>query len=386
MRNGRGRKAPCIGMVASGGGWMKKAPLHPAVEALCEGMRKIGRVDLHVLLAENHARESREKRNESSWTRVAPGPGPRIWGGNFLARSAGLKRELNIIRPHLVHGQGTEKEAAWAAVFSGFPSVITLHGLMGEVARLPCNRFVIQYRIAAFLEKVAVQKADGVIAVSPHAEKMLARMHPRVCRIPNAVRGEFYAISPPTPRPVSRVLFSGHLTPAKRPEWFLEAVHSLWEVGLKFEATLMGMGDPHHPYFQKIETQARRTVRGRRIRWLVNQPGVGAEIRRADILFHPSMLENMSIALAEAMAAGRCVVAADIPGNVSLLGREGGLLFSSGQQGAAVQALRAALSQPARRAEAGARARKMAQMFRPEIIAGQTVDFYGKILGKKIPR
>jgi glycosyltransferase involved in cell wall biosynthesis len=379
--SGSGKTPLCVGMLVAGaGGWVRQQPMHPAVEALEEGMAQLPQVDVHILSETEKSAGVRQAETKTSFPCLRPP------GYNFMIRSASLKRKARDLNPALVHGQGTEKEAAWTAVFSGFPSVITVHGMMGEVSRLACNRHILQYRIAAFLETVAIRKANGVIAVSPHAEKVLGRLNPRVCRIPNAVREEFFQVPPPPHDRIPRVLFSGNLTPAKRPDWFLQAVHILWGEGRKFDATMMVMGDPRHPYYQKIEEHARHTVRGRRIRWLVNQAGVCAEMRKSDILFHPSQLENMSIAIAEGMAAGRCVMAADIEGNLPLLGGERGILFSSKDLGAAIQALGTALSQRARRVETGIRARKMAQSFLPEIVARQTIDFYGKILGKKIRR
>ena len=47
-----------------------------------------------------------------------------------------VRNKLKEIRPDIVHGQGTERDCAISAVFSGFPNVITIHGNMAELARL----------------------------------------------------------------------------------------------------------------------------------------------------------------------------------------------------------------------------------------------------------
>ena len=47
-----------------------------------------------------------------------------------------VRRKLKELRPDIVHGQGTERDCAISAVFSGFPNVLTVHGNMNAIARL----------------------------------------------------------------------------------------------------------------------------------------------------------------------------------------------------------------------------------------------------------
>jgi hypothetical protein len=47
-----------------------------------------------------------------------------------------MSEKLKDIQPDIVHGQGTERDCAIRAVFSGYPNVIPIHGNMAELARL----------------------------------------------------------------------------------------------------------------------------------------------------------------------------------------------------------------------------------------------------------
>jgi hypothetical protein len=49
------------------------------------------------------------------------------------------RRRLRTLQPDLVHGQGTERDCALSAIFSGFPNVVTIHGNMAELARTHRN-------------------------------------------------------------------------------------------------------------------------------------------------------------------------------------------------------------------------------------------------------
>ena len=48
--------------------------------------------------------------------------------------SARCGKSCSEIRPDIVHGQGTERDSALGAIFSGFPNVLTIHGNMRAVA------------------------------------------------------------------------------------------------------------------------------------------------------------------------------------------------------------------------------------------------------------
>jgi hypothetical protein len=54
------------------------------------------------------------------------GMGRSLFAGAILA----LRKTIREINPDIVHGQGTERECALAAVFSGYPNILTLHGNM----------------------------------------------------------------------------------------------------------------------------------------------------------------------------------------------------------------------------------------------------------------
>src|SRR5580704_5879238 len=54
----------------------------------------------------------------------------------FFPRVLRIHSLLRALKPDIVHGQGTEREYAAAAVLSGFSNVITVHGILREVHRV----------------------------------------------------------------------------------------------------------------------------------------------------------------------------------------------------------------------------------------------------------
>jgi len=107
-----------------------------------------------------------------------------------------VRRKLREIQPDIVHGQGTELDSAIDAVFSGFPNVVTVHGIMSEIARVfksPVGSFT---WLAARLENFTLKRTAGVFCNSEHTERLVRPRARRTWRVPNAVREQFFA--PPT--------------------------------------------------------------------------------------------------------------------------------------------------------------------------------------------
>jgi len=370
------------------GSSMKKEALpspvvHPAIEALWEGLaqREDCRTDI---LFGRHCPASRVRPavgslgfHEVPYRRL----GGILPGAGFLGRMRSLLHALARIQPQLVHGQGSERESALAAVSSPYPGVLTLHGLMGEVAAMPENRALFHYRVAGWIEKYAVKKAKGMIAISPYALRIILATNQRCRFIPNAVRRIFYD-SAVGQRPASlpRVLFVGNLTEVKRPDWFIQAVHLLWKRGRDFEARMLVMGDPKHSYYQKTVELAAAPVGGRKIEVKPNVSEVWKEMAGADILFAPSTWESMGIAVCEAMAAGLCVVASRIEANIPLLGQGCGAMFRTESFEEAVAVLERSICDPAFRRQAVQGAKKRVMEYHPSKVAEQTVEYYREIL------
>lgn len=357
--------------------------VHPAIEALWEGLalRKDCRTDI---LFGRHSPAARVRPavgslsfHEIPYRRL----GGILPGAGFLGRMRSLLHALARIQPQLVHGQGSERESALAAVSSPYPGVLTLHGLMGEVAAMPENRALFHYRLAGWIEKYAVKKARGTIAISPYALRVILETTQRCRFIPNAVRGIFYdSFVEREPSALPRVLFVGNLTQVKRPDWFIRAVHLLWRRGLDFQARMLVMGDPSHPYYQKILELAASNVVGRKIEVKSNVNRVWEELAGGDILFAPSTWESMGIAVCEAMAAGLFVVASRIEANIPLLGQGCGAMFRTDSFEEATALLEKSIRDPLFRQQAVNNAKKRVMEYHPSKVAGETVGYYREIL------
>jgi hypothetical protein len=111
-----------------------------APEALLQGLAGLEGVRVHVLGCTQQPMASPEKLAENIWFHSLHVP---KWGWmrtGYQGCIRAVRRQLAVIQPDIVHGQGTERECAISAVLGGFPSVLTIHGNMNAIARLHHSR------------------------------------------------------------------------------------------------------------------------------------------------------------------------------------------------------------------------------------------------------
>src|SRR5205823_2446630 len=107
-----------------------------APAALLQGFAQLPGVEVHVLSCVRARLKSPEKLAPNIFYHdlFVPKAG---WMSTFYQGTIrAVRRKLREIRPDLVHGQGTERDNAMDAVFSGYPNVLTIHGNMRLIARV----------------------------------------------------------------------------------------------------------------------------------------------------------------------------------------------------------------------------------------------------------
>jgi phosphatidyl-myo-inositol alpha-mannosyltransferase len=167
-----------------------------------------------------------------------------------------------------------------------------------------------------------------------------------------------------------RILFVGQAVERKGLPVLLRAFEALRE---HVPATLTLVG-------ACTEEVSHMTLDDRDIRALgkVSEERKLAELSRADVLCAPSLHgESFGMVITEGLAAGRPVLASDIPGYRDVLrdGRDGQLL-PAGDPLALAEALRGMALDPARRARMAASARERAERFAWPHVAAEVLDCY----------
>jgi len=288
-------------------------------------------------------------------------------GRTGAARVPSLARLLRERRPDLFHAHLTWPLAAkWAlaaTVVARVPAVVaTLHLFpdfeLGTLTRVQ--------------QAVLGRRVDRYIAVSADiAAKVRAAFWLPAGKV-EIVRNGVEPHAPVTPAAdvhAPAVLAVARLVPQK-------AIDVLLRAAVDLDATVVVAGEG--PERARLEAAAPD-----RVRFLGHRTDVAALLAAADVFVLPSRYEGTSLALLEAMGAGKAVVATAIGGNDELV-RDGvdGLLVPADDADALAAALRRLLDNAQLRARLGAAAAaRVAADFSAAAATERVVAVYRDVLG-----
>ncbi|PQJ28083.1 hypothetical protein BSZ32_05905 [Rubritalea profundi] len=247
----------------------------------------------------------RSWRLTSSFTSIVPHLG---WGRSAFAGCAmAVRRQIREIRPDIVHGQGTERDCAMSAVFSGYPNVLTIHGNMRALALRPELRASRYYKMISVLESFCLRRTAGVICNSAYTEDLVSPRARRTWRVPNAIQSEFFQVSNSLSRgEVPQILNVGTITPWKCQLEVLIEIRLLWQQGYRFKMLFAGelstsssYGKDFHEELQRAEEAGYATHVG-----FLDVHGLIELMDQSHAMIHCPSEEAFGLVVAEAMARG----------------------------------------------------------------------------------
>lgn len=288
-----------------------------------------------------------------------------------------IQRTVAQIRPDVVHAQGTGIYAM-AAVRSPYAHVVTMHGIILSTH--------LRGLIDRICERYSLARTKNLISINPCIEERLARLgvfRGRMYRIENPVDERFFGVN--CQGEEATILYAGRVIPQKGLLNLLQVLAELRKIYPQISLRVAGETESAPAYFktccefvaqQKLE-KAVTFLGSLTIEQMVQ------EFARCMVFVLPSKQDTAPVVVAEAMAAGRPVVATRGYGMKSMVEDEqSGLLVEYGDVEGWVQALSRLLSDPALRRRMGHRGRELAQArFHPAVIASATRVVYYEIAG-----
>jgi len=308
------------------------------------------------------------------------------WHGRWLA-TLHRKHKFDVLHCHDIYPTGYV--AACCAAAADVPLVITSHGgdldATSVLARKPqlSSRYVF-----------ALKRAAAVIAVSSFTQRRFWEVLPqvRVERIPNGVdlaRFDTAAARPvalsPTIRSGDYLLFLGRLERRKGVDVLLDAFRLIaGESDIKL--AIAGQGAER----SALEAQAQHLSLAGRVKFLGLVDGDIKTwlLQHALCTIVPSRIsEAFAVVVLESYASGRPVIASRLPGLADLITPEQtGLLVPPESPEALAQALRAVLGRRDRLEEMGQQARRVAQDYDWQRIAGRHVALFEELIAEAARR
>jgi glycosyltransferase involved in cell wall biosynthesis len=253
-------------------------------------------------------------------------------------RAGGKRRYLKLgrktlaavrrFRPDVVYAHFLVPTGLLAALATRAPLVVTAHGRdVRNIGALPG---------VGLATRLVVRRASAVVAVSDYLrrelETKLPEAHGKVEVVDCGVDLERFAVTP-APEGPTRFLCVGSLSERKNVLRLADAFGRLGEGRLTF------VGDG--PLRDELEGRTGVTLAG-----TVPHDEVPRWLARSHVLCQPSLVEPFGLALLEAMAAGRSVVATRVGGPPEFVTAEAGVLVDPTDEADLGRGLAAAAALP----------------------------------------
>ncbi len=298
------------------------------------------------------------------------------------------------IRPDIIHAQNVSEYATW--IPSEIPMVLTIHGVeLFEPQMWNTRHFqgmVGMYRrwIGYQLFKRSIENADIVISIAgEYLSNVLKGLLDRekVYFIPNPIR-EFWFEYPQGINIHSElnVLCVGDIIERKNAFGLVQAFS---KVKSKFPQTklLFAGGIKDFVYYNKVVNEIHRLQLQNDVQFLgnLNDLELKKKYIQASIVVLASIQETLPMALAQAMAMGKPIVATNVGGIASIVHHQRtGFLVSRNDMDGFAEAMICLLANPDLRRRMGEEAHRFAcQHFSADKVAERIVEVYRKVLEKR---
>jgi glycosyltransferase involved in cell wall biosynthesis len=350
-----------------------------APQALLQGLALLPKVEVHVVSCLRKSVKSPEKLapnvffhglcvSKTGWMRTL------YWGC-----SRAVRKKLEEIQPDIVHGQGAERECAIAAVLSGYPNVVTLHGIMTKMVSVLGARPGSFYWFASLLESFSLRRTAGVFCNSRFTEELVRARCRKTWLVSNPIRERFFDPPPPPQRPARPVIINiGTVCAYKRQNELLDIAEQLHAEGLEFELHFVGSASRANEYgtkfLDRVQNNPHFLYQG-----LKFDDELIATFDVASALVHVSAVETFGLVVAEALARNLKFFGFKVGGVPDIAqGVDGAELFAEGDWDGLKNAIGAWVRAGAPRPVAAGIA--MRKKYHPEVIARRHQEIYREVL------
>jgi glycosyltransferase involved in cell wall biosynthesis len=354
-----------------------------APEALLQGFAQLKDVEVHVVSCTRRSMKSPEKLASNIYFHSVLVPKMGWLRTLYRGCIRATRNKLREIRPDVVHGQGTERDCAISAVFSGFPNVVTIHGNMAELARLFRARVGSYHWLAARLEDFTLPRTAGVFCNSAYTESLVRPRAKKTWRVSNALQSAFFEtpaansnrLSPPV------ILNVGVITERKRQVELLDVIQTLEQRGLKFQFQFIGDINRASPYGAAFLNKIKPLEAKGCARYLGPMPTLELirQFDTASALVHFPTEEAFGLVVAEALARNLKLFGARLGGIQDIAGDVPGSELIDSQDWAVLTEALASWLQQEQSANQDS-LELMRQRYHPAVVARRHVEIYREVV------
>ena len=364
--------------------------LHSIVN-LGTSLQRVPQLDVHVVSRSSKVRIETEATILGLPVTFVPDPRPAI--DYLLDRrllTGRLVRALKRLRPDLVHAHG-EPQFIFAALRYGGPHVITLQSLYKDQTLPAATRPPLKYRFAYWClrrwERSYLPEIRNLLAINDAIASYVREVVPsvRVFRTTNTAGESFFAVSGTDSQPI--ILCVSQISQRKGIHDLLAAFARIVSRVPGSQLRIAGGEVQDAPYATRLREQYSTLIEAGQVVFLggLRHEEIREELARCRVFCLASLYEASPLAVAEAMAAAKPVVATRVGDLEELVGAgKSGILVDPGDVGALAAGLEKVLTMSSEeRAQMGSRGREMARRrAHPDVAARDAVAAYQTILGE----
>lgn len=366
-----------------------KAPggVRTVVQGIVRGLQAYDDLEIHVIHC--HADIPAGAEVTSGRTRIHYLAMPRRrLVPNTLASIPRVERLLRQVRPDVVNTHAAHYTVA--ALRAGFPTVFTIHGVMHREAQVYTSTLFDRTRLLLekWLDSYAVRHVGDIVAISPYVlEEYRGRSSARFHRIDNPLAPEFFTIPNLESANECRLLYAGTIDERKN---VLDLLRALAMVRWRIPAVQLRVAGraTSPPYAEKVQRLVAEQGLASNVVFLglLDKEQLLQEYARCSAVVLASRQETMPMAVIEAMAAAKPVVATRV-GGVSELVEDGnsGYTVAPGDVEGMARYILELLDSAALRRRMGEHARQLAGRFQLETVAAQYRQLYYQVAGRALP-
>lgn len=294
-----------------------------------------------------------------------------------------IKKLVQNIHPDIIHMQGTGPRLLMLRGLDKNKVVITQHGIVSEESKYKITLAQkAKFGIKAAYDNILLPRYHNLISISEYNKRIqetIFKKNPKFNStiIYNPVNPEFFKAK--RPEKLTRIIFIGLVNKLKGVHIMLDALHELKQVNINYTLDIVG-GTKEPDYWEQMKNKIQAYELNEQVimhGW-VDQTRVKDIIGESSIFLLPSFQECLPISIAEAMAAGRVVVATNTGGIPEMIiHKKSGFLFEKGNVRELVEILKDIYMNKAEIERVSENAQTEAiEKFEPKTVAHQTITYY----------
>ena len=360
--------------------WGDKGGVYMHVMNIAERVSKLPDVELHIVALSADSRKHELFGCTTHFLKRVRGR-----GANYFYNPRLIKNKILEINPDLVHIHTTFASHAIASLMlpKKYPTIVTVHQCIKSdiKSRLhPSIRQHIKLIIDPYLEKRLLEKAEHIVVPSPHLEEYYSALKNKISVIPNGVNLEEIRNSSWVNENLMHpsILFMGRLERIKGVDTLIRSIQLVVCLIPDVHLYIAGSGEEEGELkhlVRKLDIVENVTFLG-----FISGDVKWSCYKSADLFVLPSLDDNAPVALPEAMACGKPVIASNVGGIPCVVEDDvTGLLFECGDVKDLAEKIVILLQNSELRGKMGRTGQERAKEFSWDGIAKRTMKLYETI-------